>query len=158
MKKRVVIHSAIESMKRGLACGDPNRAQVLNHFGELYLSMGRVKEAEDCFAKAQKENPRWVYSYVNQATLVLQTQQDYLGAGKLLKKAMTIDKTCVSVYLQMAQLHMLCQEMEEATEMLDKGLQEARTENDMQQVFAMKETMTYQRAAMDKYQDSLKTE
>lgn len=144
-------------MKRALKCNQ-NKAQVLNHFGELYLTMGRVQEAEDCFKKAQKEDPRWAYSYVNHAVLIIQTTQDCLACGKLLDKALAVDPSCVNAYLQKAQLHMLLQEWEQTKEMLEKGLKEARTEIDIQQVCALQETVKYQLEATEKYQATLKAE
>ena len=110
-------------MKRALACSG-NKAQAYNHFGELYMTMGRLGEAEDCFVKAQKADPRWAYAYVNQAVLALQKSQDCLTANSLLEKAIKVDPTCVNAYLQMAQLHMLLQEWDPTKEMLEKAFKE----------------------------------
>lgn len=146
----------MESIKKAQKCNN-NKAQVLNHSGEMYLGMGRVQEAEELFKKAEKEDPRWAYSYINHAVLVLQMTQDFIQCAKLLDKAITVDPSCVTAYLQKAQLHMLLQEWENAKDALERGLKEARTSTDLHQVFAMKETVKYQLEATEKYSASLKT-
>ena len=127
---------AIENMKRAVACGR-NRVQVQNHFGELYLGMGRLAEAEAAFKKAIELDPLWAYSYVNQAMIALQMTQDYLKAANLLKKAIEVDPNCIPAYLQLSQLHMLLQEWDDKKETLDKALKVARTDTDLKSVCSM---------------------
>ena len=146
----------MESIKKAQKCNG-NKAQVLNHSGEMYMGMGRVQEAEEFFKKAEKEDKRWAYSYINHAILVLQINQDFIECAKLLDRAIAVDPSCVTAYLQKAQLHMLLQEWDNAKEALENGLKEARTSTDLHQVYAMKETVKYQLEATEKYSASLKT-
>lgn len=146
---------AMESMKRAVACGK-NRAQVFNHFGELCMALGLFSDADMNFKKAEEADKDWAYSYVNEATYYLQTTQDYLKASDLLKKAIKIDPSCINAYLQLAQLHMLLQEWDDANSILDSALKEAVSYSDITSVYTSKESSTYQLKTLQKYQTSLK--
>ena len=144
-------------MKRAIAC-NKNQAQVQNRYGELLMCLSRVSEAESAFKKAIEYDSRWPYTYVNLANLIIQTQQDCLSASNYYKKAIKIDHGCVSAMLQLAQLHTILQEFDDATSVLKNALEEAITENDIKQVCSMMIGMEYQVQALEKYQQLLKNE
>ena len=144
-------------MKRAIACG-VNKAQVQNHYGEVLMTLGRFAEAETAFKKAIEIDNRWPYTYVNLATLELQTKQDFLKASNYFKKAIKIDSSCVNAMLQLAQLHILLQEFDEATDVLKTALEKAISENDVKQVCAIQISMEYQTGALNAYQQMLKDE
>lgn len=148
---------AIQNIKRAIACG-VNKAQVQNHYGEILMSLSQFNEAEAAFKKALEFDVRWPYTYVNLATLVLQTKQDCLSASNYLKKAIKIDPSCVNAMLQLAQLHTLLQEFDESVSILKNALEQAITENDVKQVCSMMIGMEYQMQALEHYQQLLKNE
>lgn len=146
---------AMESMKRAIACGK-NRAQVYNHFGELCMALGVFNDADMYFKKAIEADKDWAYSYVNEATYMLQTTQDYLKASELLKKAIQIDPSCINAYIQLSQLHMLLQEWDDAKSVLDEAFKQAVSSSDLISVCSSQESLTYQFKTLQKYQASLK--
>lgn len=151
------IFRALQNIKRAIACG-VNKVQVQNHYGELLMSISRMNEAEAAFKKALEYDVRWPYTYVNLASLVLQTKQDCLSASNYYKKAIKIDPGCVSAMLQLAQLHVILQEFDEATSILKNALDQAITENDIKQTCSMMIGMEYQVRALEQYQQMLKNE
>ena len=147
----------LQNMKRAIGCGN-NKAQVQNHYSEVLMQIGQYGEAEATIKKAIDLDDKWPYSYINYATYVLQVKQDYLSAANYFKKALKVDPGCVTAMIQLAQLHMVLQEFDEATEILEKALKEAITENDIKQVCSLQISMEYQVNALEDYQQMLKNE
>lgn len=148
---------AIESMKRAVSCQDCPAA-VWVHYGELMNMMARLGEAEELFKRAIEKDKTWPYSYVNLATLELQARNDYLKAFEYLGKAIQVDASCVAAFVQRAQLYMLMQENEKASEDLERAMAQCRTSSDLKQVCGMKISLRFQTEALEKYQQLTKAE
>ena len=149
--------SAIDNMKHAVACGKVHAA-VWVHYGELLNMMSCITEAESKFRKAVEVDPQWPYSYVNLAMVELQARNDYLKAFEYLDKATKIDGSCVTAFLQKAQLHMLMQENDAAKEELKKALEQCRALTDLKQVCGMEISLQFQVEALEKYQKIIKAE
>ena len=85
-------NGAIDKIR--LAVSKEPTAQSYASLGRLYVDAGKVAEAEQALAEAEKLDPRWELTYVHRARLLI-SQSEYQAAMAQLQRALEINPSNV---------------------------------------------------------------
>ncbi|KAL0948329.1 hypothetical protein HGRIS_010916 [Hohenbuehelia grisea] len=114
----------------------PNRSEPLNYYGELLLDQQRPEEAIEKFEKAielekAKPTPN-VLPLVNKGLALFQWKQDLGAAERCCYEALRIDPECEAAAGTLSQLLLQQNKAREALSLLEKQVDLARTEPELQ--------------------------
>lgn len=130
----------------------PDRPEVYNYQGELFLDQQRHEEAVKSFEKAIElgkdlfvipspylmrltlqtdRRPRNVLPIINRALALFQWKQDYVTAEKVCREAIQIDPECDVGVATLAQLLLQQNKVHEAVDMFKRSAELARTEAEL---------------------------
>ncbi len=105
---------AEEDYRRSLAA-DPDRPEVLNNLGVLYLQQNRFEEAKALFAKAISRSPSYARAHLNLAG-AMWGLEDRNGALMEAREAVSLDPSDVSARLTLASFLLAQGQKTEASE------------------------------------------
>ncbi|KAF4582729.1 TOM (translocase of outer membrane) complex component [Pleurotus pulmonarius] len=114
----------------------PDRSEPLNYYGELLLDQQRPQEAIEKFDEAiaveMTKSPTNVLPLVNKGLALFQWKQDIGAAERCCREALRLDSDCDAAAGTLAQLLLQQNKIPQAIEFLDKQVELARTEPELQ--------------------------
>jgi hypothetical protein len=113
-------NDAEEDYKRSLEA-DPDRPEVLNNLGILYLQQNRYDEARSLFTKAIAKSPSYARAHLNLAG-VMWGLEDRNGALMEAREAVALDPSDVSAHLTLASFLLAQGQKSEAAEQARRAL------------------------------------